>query len=142
MLNPGYTLKAIAKAFKQWEMHSGLNTKRVMKGKADIIISFEPKKHYIYNKVYCNMQFDGPGGTIGHAFYPLKNAGKHLQLSLLSSALLCSLLLSSALFCSLLLSSALFCSPLLCSPLLSSAMQFSAILCYSITSICSLPGTR
>ena len=75
-LNPVYTLETIRKAFKQWDMNSGLTIKEVFDGDADILISFEPKKHYIFEDVYCNMDFDGPGGTIGHAFYPLKNAGE------------------------------------------------------------------
>ena len=56
-------------------MHSGITIKQVFEGNADIVISFEPKIHNVHGDVLCNMPFDGPGGTIGHAFYPLKNAG-------------------------------------------------------------------
>ena len=66
-------------------MHSGLTIKQVVTGKADIVISFETKRHYILHGLFCHMDFDGPGGTIGHAFYPLKNIGEPLNFSLLTT---------------------------------------------------------
>ena len=60
-------------------MNSGLTIKQVVTGSADIAISFEPKRHYIVHGLFCHMDFDGPGGTIGHAFYPQKNAGEALK---------------------------------------------------------------
>jgi len=73
-LKLAYILKTISRAFRQWEKHSGLTIKRVVNRNADIVISFEPRVHYVFKDVVCNFYFDGPGGAVGHAFYPVRNA--------------------------------------------------------------------
>ncbi|XP_065062217.1 matrix metalloproteinase-16-like [Rhopilema esculentum] len=73
-LNPLITLILTRRAFNEWEKYSALTFKEVSTGNADIEISFEPKKHFLYGSLYCDMEFDGPGGTVGHAFYPIKHA--------------------------------------------------------------------
>ena len=60
-------------------MHSGLTINQVVNGYADIVISFEPRRHYVFKDIVCNFYFDGPGGAVGHAFYPLRNAGETLR---------------------------------------------------------------
>ncbi|XP_077625830.1 interstitial collagenase [Crocuta crocuta] len=55
---------AIEKAFKLWSDVSPLTFTKVFEGQADIMISFVRGDHR------DNSPFDGPGGTLAHAFQP------------------------------------------------------------------------
>ncbi|KAM6447278.1 stromelysin-1-like [Liasis olivaceus] len=56
--------KSIEKAFKVWSRVIPLTFNKVSGGNADILISFRSREHGDFSS------FDGPGGTIAHAFAP------------------------------------------------------------------------
>lgn len=58
-------------AFNLWQSASGLRLIERFGGNADILISFVRQRHV---DAY---PFDGEGGTLAHAFYPLSNRGKN-----------------------------------------------------------------
>ncbi|XP_044297860.1 stromelysin-1-like [Varanus komodoensis] len=61
--------KDIEKAFKVWSQVSPLIFRRVSGGNADIMISFASGEHGDFNS------FDGPGGTVAHAYAPSAGIG-------------------------------------------------------------------
>nr|XP_012423402.1 PREDICTED: interstitial collagenase-like [Odobenus rosmarus divergens] len=60
---------AIEKAFQLWSNVSPLTFTKVLRGQADIMISFVRGDHY------DNSPFDGPDGNLAHAFPPGPNLG-------------------------------------------------------------------
>ncbi|XP_074837856.1 stromelysin-1-like [Carettochelys insculpta] len=66
---PGDVDAAIKKAFTVWSDVIPLTFTRVNSGDADILISFAAKFHNDFNP------FDGPGGTVAHAYAPGKGIG-------------------------------------------------------------------
>ncbi|XP_062983192.1 stromelysin-1-like [Elgaria multicarinata webbii] len=59
----------IKKAFRVWSRVSPLTFTRVSEGNADILISFGSREHGDFNP------FDGPGGTVAHAYAPSTGIG-------------------------------------------------------------------
>ncbi|XP_033002081.1 stromelysin-1-like [Lacerta agilis] len=59
----------IAKAFKVWSRVTPLTFKPVQAGDADIMITFAEREHGDFNP------FDGPGGTVAHAYAPSRGIG-------------------------------------------------------------------
>lgn len=65
---------ALSKAFAAWQANSGLSFARVQGGeKADIVIRFSRKSHG------DNDPFDGPGGVLAHAYYPVYGGATHFD---------------------------------------------------------------
>ncbi|CAM4392911.1 unnamed protein product [Lepidochelys kempii] len=60
---------AIKKAFTVWSKVTPLTFTRVDRGDADILISFAARVHNDFNP------FDGPGGTVAHAYAPGNGLG-------------------------------------------------------------------
>nr|XP_060627027.1 stromelysin-1-like [Anolis sagrei ordinatus] len=61
--------KDIERAFKVWSRVSPLTFTKVLQGDADILISFGSGDHGDFNP------FDGPGGTVAHAYAPSSGIG-------------------------------------------------------------------
>ncbi|XP_061484708.1 stromelysin-1-like [Rhineura floridana] len=61
--------KEIGKAFKVWSRVTPLTFTRVSEGTADIMIAFASREHGDFNP------FDGPGGTVAHAYAPSSGIG-------------------------------------------------------------------
>ncbi|XP_053169165.1 stromelysin-1-like [Hemicordylus capensis] len=61
--------KEIEKAFKVWSRVTPLTFTKVSQGDADILISFAAQEHGDFNS------FDGPGGTLAHAYAPSPHIG-------------------------------------------------------------------
>uniref|UniRef100_A0A8D0GHT1 Peptidase metallopeptidase domain-containing protein n=1 Tax=Sphenodon punctatus TaxID=8508 RepID=A0A8D0GHT1_SPHPU len=59
----------IQRAFKVWSRVTPLTFTRAYQGNADIMISFAPRDHGDFNP------FDGPGGTLAHAYAPGNGIG-------------------------------------------------------------------
>lgn len=59
----------ITRALNLWSRHSKLAFREVSDKKADILISFEKRDHG------DNLNFDGPGGVLAHAFFPASDIG-------------------------------------------------------------------
>lgn len=58
-------------ALQKWSDVADIKFSRVSKGPADILVQFGPGYHH------CPYRFDGPGGTLAHAYYPSDNEGEH-----------------------------------------------------------------
>ena len=69
---PNYVQRRIfSDALRLWESAAGIEIRECSQCLyADILISFVTRKHGDY------YPFDGEGGTLAHAFYPLTNKGK------------------------------------------------------------------
>ena len=65
--------KTIERAFKIWEKATPLKFNKKKSGAVDIEISFESGRHGDEDP------FDGPGGTLGHAFFPMFGGDIHLD---------------------------------------------------------------
>ncbi|XP_066474893.1 stromelysin-1-like [Tiliqua scincoides] len=61
--------REIEKAFKVWSQVTPLTFEKVPEGDADIMISFAAREHGDFNS------FDGPGGTVAHAYAPNTGIG-------------------------------------------------------------------
>jgi len=60
-----------ARALKYWNDVSGLSFSRASNARsADLKISFESRSHVGSNESRCYYPFDGPSGTLTHAFFP------------------------------------------------------------------------
>ena len=60
----------MASAFKKWSDVTNLNFKEITTGTPDIWVRFVRGYHQ------DPYPFDGRGGTLAHAFYPMNNVGK------------------------------------------------------------------
>ena len=56
-------------ACQTWSKHTNIEFQEIGYGNPDIEVRFETRRH---NDPF---PFDGPGGTLAHAFYPLNNGG-------------------------------------------------------------------
>ena len=63
----------IERAFKVWSDVSGLNFVRKSKGQVHIEIRFEKGEHGDGDP------FDGPGGTLAHAYFPVYGGDAHFD---------------------------------------------------------------
>lgn len=61
--------KTMKTACQQWSHYTNIDFAETDNGKPDIEVRFEKYRH---NDPY---PFDGPGGILAHAFYPLNNEG-------------------------------------------------------------------
>ena len=64
---------AVARAFQLWEDVSDLTFTRVYSSSANIVISFVPTVHG------DGFPFDGPDGTLAHAFFPEFGGDAHFD---------------------------------------------------------------
>jgi matrix metalloproteinase-14 (membrane-inserted) len=56
-----------------WSMVANINFRRVFSGSVDIDIAFVPQVHG------DGYDFDGSGGTLAHAFYPVYGGDVHMD---------------------------------------------------------------
>ena len=63
----------IKKAFEIWSKHSDLTFERKSTGSVHIEVRFEKKEHGDGDP------FDGPGGTLAHAFFPIYGGDAHFD---------------------------------------------------------------
>ena len=59
-------------ALQKWSKIANIDFVETRSDDADIRIKFSPGNH-----APCRFRFDGPGGTLAHAFYPHDNKGRH-----------------------------------------------------------------
>jgi len=66
------TEKIIAEALDMWAKVTNVEFRLIRDTKtADIRINFDTYQHmFVRDNRYCSYSFDGPGGTLAHAFYP------------------------------------------------------------------------
>lgn len=72
--------EVLTKAFQKWHKITNLNFRKLPisdETEPDIVVSFNIRVH---NDPYS---FDGPGGTLAHAFYPHNNKGLYRWLIIL-----------------------------------------------------------
>ena len=75
-------IELTTEAFHIWEKHSALKFYRDQQ-KPDILISFRWSHHRCIknSSSFCDKNFDGRGGVLGHAFYPLPHRA-HVEIHL------------------------------------------------------------